>query len=175
LYAKNGDNIADVTYGRGVFWKKIDTTKYKLVKSDIKTGICLTKLPYDNESKDMVVLDPPYAHNSTVSIKPSLAGQYNLYSVCGRNEIIKLYSDGILEAHRVLKNKAILVVKCQDEIMSGKQWWNHIEIMQFAFKNGFIGEDLLILVQKSTPTMRHNYQLHARKNHSYFIVLRKMI
>lgn len=175
LYAKERDTIADVTYGKGSFWTKTDKSKYNLLATDILMGVDLRNLPYVDNQVDMVILDPPYAHNGSVPLKPSIANQYNLNSVCGRNGIVELYHKGFSEAYRVLKNNGILVIKCQDEILSGRQWWNHIELMQYCFNLGFIGEDLFVLVQNGHPAMRHNYQLHARKNHSYFIVLRKKI
>lgn len=173
LYAKEGYTIADVTYGKGSFWKKTDKNKYNLLATDLKGGIDLRILPYLNESLDVLVLDPPYAHSSKTPIKMSIEKQYALNSIQGRDAIQDLYHSGIVEGKRVLKDNGILILKCQDEIMSGRQWWNHIELMQYCFNLGFIGEDLFILVQNGHPTMRHKYQIHARKNHSYFIVLRK--
>jgi len=37
LYLKDGCRIADVTYGKGVFWKKIDTGQYDFWPSDLIT------------------------------------------------------------------------------------------------------------------------------------------
>ena len=39
LYVQPNSSIADVTYGKGVFWKNIDTSQYKFFPSDIKTGV----------------------------------------------------------------------------------------------------------------------------------------
>ena len=60
LYVPVGAEIADVTYGKGVFWKRINQADYHLHFSDIKMGIDCRNLPYDNQSMDCVVLDPPY-------------------------------------------------------------------------------------------------------------------
>ena len=60
LFVPDGAEIADVTYGKGVFWKKVDKSKYTLHFSDIKTGVDCRDLPYDDQSMDCVVLDPPY-------------------------------------------------------------------------------------------------------------------
>ena len=60
LYVPEGSSIADVTYGKGVFWKKVDQEKYDLHFSDIKTGIDCRNLPYEDSSMDCVVIDPPY-------------------------------------------------------------------------------------------------------------------
>lgn len=60
LHVPEGAQIADVTYGKGVFWKKVPEGKYDLVASDIATGVDCRDLPYESESMDCIVLDPPY-------------------------------------------------------------------------------------------------------------------
>ena len=62
LYVAPGNVIADVTYGKGVFWKRIDTRSYDLRKSDLATGTDCRSLPYKDGSIDCVVFDPPYMH-----------------------------------------------------------------------------------------------------------------
>jgi len=69
LYVSQGSRIADVTFGRGVFWKNVDTSSYRILASDLKTtnlpesckgGIDSRKLPYSNGYLDAIVFDPPY-------------------------------------------------------------------------------------------------------------------
>ena len=60
LYAQESNTIADITHGKGVFWRKIDTSRYNLHVSDIKTGTDCRALPYGNAIFNMVVFDPPY-------------------------------------------------------------------------------------------------------------------
>lgn len=55
--------------------------------------------------------------------------------------------------------------------MSGKQCWMHVEIQRMGEKMGLFMEDLFVLVQKTQPASRWPMQYHARKNHSYFLVL----
>src|SRR5713101_2975101 len=62
LYVPRGSVVADVTYGKGVFWKDISKDHYGLVATDIANGIDCRRLPYDDKSIDCVVLDPPYMH-----------------------------------------------------------------------------------------------------------------
>jgi SAM-dependent methyltransferase len=174
LYVPEGSWVADVTYGKGRFWNKVDKTKYHLVATDIETGTDLRHLPHSGKSFDAVVLDPPYAHSSSTPIKPSIADTYNLNIISGRANIRALYVEGVKEARRVLKDGGILIVKCQDEIESGKQHWNHIDIMAQTDALGFEALDFFILVQQGRPAQRHPYQIHARKNHSYFWVFRKL-
>ena len=70
LYFKPGYRIADVTYGRGAFWRKIDTAQYDFFASDLITcpqaRYDFRKLPrkiYKSNSFDGVVFDPPYRHD----------------------------------------------------------------------------------------------------------------
>lgn len=176
LYAKEGFKIADVTYGNGNFWKKMDMSVYDFYPSDLRTnGIDFRNLPYADSSMDMVVLDPPYMHGSSAPIHERLDAPYHNNSRGGWGNwyVLSLYDDGILEAHRVLKSKGILLVKCQDQVESGKNRFDHIEIYNYALELEFLVEDLFILTKVGQPMMRHNYQLHARKNHSYMWVFRK--
>ncbi len=46
LHVTNGANIADVAYGKGVFWRNIDTSNYDFSPSDIAEGIDCRNLPY---------------------------------------------------------------------------------------------------------------------------------
>lgn len=173
LYAKDGDVIADVTYGKGVFWRSVDESPYTVLKSDIMTGVDFNNLPYKQGSINMVVFDPPYmGHNGGKNY--AVARNYNVtVPKYHKDYIQRLYFNAMAEARNALCDGGILVVKCQDEIQSGKQNMNHITIINEAMASGFIIEDLFIMVQKNKPLMRHNYQLHARKNHSYFIVFKK--
>ena len=40
LHVTPGARIADVTYGKGVFWRRVDTNNYELHASNIATGAC---------------------------------------------------------------------------------------------------------------------------------------
>src|SRR5438093_1039369 len=62
LYVPTGSLVADVTYGKGVFWKRIAKGDYKLQGTDLRTGIDCRKLPYRDSTFDCVVFDPPYMH-----------------------------------------------------------------------------------------------------------------
>lgn len=168
MYAKEGFKIADVTYGKGVFWRNVNLSNYDFHSSDLQSGIDFTKLPYDSSTFDMLVLDPPYMHGGA-TVKESINDCYKNQNT-SHESVIRLYAGGILEAARVLKKKGIILVKCQDEIESGKQCFSHIEIQQLLVIFGFRVLDMFVLKQKSVPAMREAYQKTARKNHSYMYV-----
>jgi DNA modification methylase len=170
LYIKDGDVIADVTYGKGVFWKNIDKSKYTVLESDLNgsSSIDFRSLLQEDGSVDHVFFDPPYMHGGK-TVKESI-------NDCYRNDnnshesVIRLYAGGILEAARILKKGGKIFVKCQDEIESGKQRWSHEEISVLLDMFGFVRLDMFVLVQNSIPAMRYDHQKSARKNHSYLIV-----
>lgn len=85
------------------------------------------------------------------------------------------YADMLAEAYRALKPDGILIFKCQDKVSSGKQYMSHVFIMNEAVRIGFYPKDLFILLAKSrlVADWQRRNQIHARKWHSYFIVLQK--
>jgi len=168
MYVPKGSSVADVTYGKGVFWRNIDEADYSLFKSDLQDGTDFCNLPYDSASFDALILDPPYMHGGS-TVKESINKCYKNQN-SSHESVVRLYTGGILEAARVLKKKGRIIVKTQDEIESGKQRMTHIELVSILELLGFSVVDLFVLVQTTTPTMRVDYQKSARKNHSYAIV-----
>jgi len=177
LYLRPGDRIADVTYGKGVFWRKIDTSKYEMFVSDLLTVperlYDFRNLPYSDNYFDVVVLDPPYSHNPGYMIVD--ANYHNRETTKGfyHDDIIRLYRDGIIEAYRVLKPGGLLWVKCKDEIESGIQRMSHTDVRICAEDVGFFIQDFFVMVQSRRPVVQHHRQLHARKNHSYLWIFKK--
>ena len=170
MYAKEGDTIYDVTYGKGVFWKKSDMKKYNFIPSDLMDGIDFKNLPYDDNTGDILVLDPPYMHGGA-TVKKSINDCYRNQNT-SHASVVRLYAGGILEAARVLKKKGLIWVKTQDEIESGKQQMTHCELIDLLKMLGFEIVDMFVLVNGGVPTMRVNYQKTARKNHSYLLIAR---
>jgi DNA modification methylase len=195
LYVKEKSKIADVTFGKGVFWKNINKSKYDLYLSDLKTvglsrgcigGIDSRQLPYLSESFDVIVFDPPYMHTPGGTAHN---GHQNFEGYYANNEdsdidiesqpkyheaVLDLYFKSASEAYRVLKKKGIYIVKCQDEVCANKQRLTHIELTNELQKIGFIAEDIFVVVRKNKPGVsRIKEQKHARKNHSYFMIYRK--
>jgi hypothetical protein len=186
LFLPKGAKIADVTYGLGSFWREIDQSEYKVFQSDLKTGIDFRKLPYEDESMDAVVLDPPYMEGLLRSDE-SIAGNgthsafQTAYSNSQRPEgieskwhdaVVELYYGGGLEAKRVLRKRGgIFIVKCQDEVSACVQRLTHVELILNFWMLGFYPRDLFVLTRTNKPGVsRTKKQLHARKNHSYFLV-----
>jgi tRNA G10 N-methylase Trm11 len=189
LHVPEGAKIADVTYGSGVFWRNVDLAKYVLIPSDLATGIDCRALPYENESFDAVVLDPPYMEGLLRANKEHKAGNgayaafREYYSNGDENNpgpkwhaaVADLYFKAGAEAQRVLKENGVLIVKCQDEVSANRQWLTHVEIINHYQQLGFYTKDLFVVVrQNKAGVSRLLKQVHARKNHSYFLVFVKI-
>ena len=181
LYVSLGGTVADVTYGKGVFWRRVPKGVYSLLATDLITGIDARQLPYDAESLDCVVFDPPYMHTpgGTAHVNhQNYEGYYRNNNVQSNKKyheaVLDLYFTQAQETYRVLKPNGVYIVKCADEVCSNRQRLTHVEIINELDEYGFVIEDLFVLVQHGRPGVsRMLRQVHARKNHSYFLVFIK--
>lgn len=173
LYVPPGSLVADVTYGKGVFWRRIPEGCYRLTPSDLQTGVDFTRLPYSDGEYDALILDPPYM-NGGAGVKESLNKCYKNPGANSYEAVFRLYMKGILEAHRVLRKGGILVVKCQPCVADHVQKPVHSHLIAGLPPLGFRFEDEFVLHADAVPMMRHAEQQHARKNHSYFLVFSKV-
>lgn len=187
LHVADGATVADVTWGKGTFWKKIPKSRYVVLASDLKTGTDCRRLPYHDGSVDCVVLDPPYMEGFFRPNKGQLAhtqsdfrdrysnGQVlETYGLKYHAAVLDLYKRAAVEAWRVLREGGTLIVKCQDEVSNHKQNLTHVEIInELAVQ--YYCKDLFVVVRRDTPHgKRIHKQQHARKNHSYFLVFKRL-
>ena len=183
LYVKPKSVVADVTYGKGVFWKSIADDEYQLKATDLKDGVDCRSLPYENGALDCVVFDPPYMHSpgGTAHTVHNQFEDHYRNNITGNqtnskyhDAVLELYRDGGMEAYRVLRDRGVFIVKCQDEVCANQQRFTHVEIMTAYEKIGFVAEDMFVVVRNNRPGVsRVVQQVHARKNHSYFLVFWK--
>ncbi len=190
LHVPVGARIADVTYGSGVFWRNVDLSKYTLLATDIAEGVDCRALPYENATLDAVVLDPPYMegffrretdHKAGGGSHSAFRNYYSNGDEVSQGSakwhaaVTDLYFKAGAEAHRVLKDNGVLIVKCQDEVSANRQCLTHVEIINEYGKKGFYTKDLFVVVRTNKPGVsRLKKQVHARKNHSYFLVFVKL-
>ena len=177
LYLRKGDRVADITFGRGVFWQKVNLADYRFNKSDrITCPISphdFQRLPYTDRFFDVVVFDPPYAHHAAgMRIEPCYNNSSTAAGLSHR-EILEVYQRGMTEAARVLRPGGTLWVKCADEIEAGRQKRSHIEVFQIAQGLGLEDQDLFVVMQQGPPVRNGRKQRHARKNCSFLWVFRK--
>jgi hypothetical protein len=183
LYVPPGARVADVTYGKGAFWKDVAAQRYQVLASDISTGIDCRTLPYADASVAAEVLDPPYMHSPGGTAHDGHQNFERYYRNNGTGSggtmkyhaaVLDLYFAAGREAYRVLAPDGVLIVKCQDEVCANTQRLTHVEIINEYTTYGFVVEDCFVLVRQNRPGVsRVVRQVHARKNHSYFLVFRK--
>ena len=188
LYVTPGSTAADVTYGKGIFWKKVPKGICQVLATDIKTGVDCRSLPYTDGTIDCVVLDPPYAEGFYRRSVSQLAGSGSHNAFVGTNAkntettegpkyheaLLDLYFKAGQEAHRVLHKDGIFIVKCQDLVSDNQQRLIHVDLINYYQSLGFYAKDLFLIVGPNKPRVRRlKRQDHARKNHSYFLVFIK--
>jgi tRNA G10 N-methylase Trm11 len=189
LHVSPGSVIADVTWGKGVFWQKVNRARYTVHATDLQTGVDCRNLPYDSSSLDCVVLDPPYMEGLFRKDTEHLAGAgthrtfrehySNGEATNGgpkwHDAVLDLYFKAGREALRVLRPNGVLIVKCQDEVSANRQRLSHVEIINEYESMGYYTKDLFVVMRTNQPGVsRLKKQVHARKNHSYFIVFVKI-
>ena len=172
----------DPTYSKGIFYTNtsIETPRYKfdiLLYNDTVIYADCRNLPLDNCSLNCIMFDPPFLATTGKSLKEEngniINKRFGVYS--NEKELHQFYIDSMKEFYRILKDKGILIFKCQDKVSSGKQYMSHVFIMNEAVKLGFYPKDLFILLAKSriVADWQLKNQKNARKFHSYFWVFQK--
>jgi DNA methylase len=189
LHVPKGAVIADVTYGKGVFWQRAPLDDFIVLASDLQTGVDATALPYDDESLDALVLDPPYMEGLFRKDPSHMAGSgthaaFRSHYSDGKakndagpkwhDAVLDLYYRAGAEARRVLRNGGVFIVKCQDEVSANRQRLTHVELITRFEQDDFYCKDLFVVVRANRPGVsRVKKQVHARKNHSYFLIFMK--
>mgnify|MGYP000329864680 CR=1 FL=1 len=178
LYAQGNPKVADLTYGKGVFWRK--TPHLRVFGSDVitmpKRPHDFTDLPYRDATFDIAVLDPPYIHSpgrhqTDARYQNAATTKGMLWSDLRR----ELFIPGMKEAMRIVRPEGGQVwVKCKDQVQSGMQRWCHVELCHDALALGLWPRDLFILMATSrTADTRWSVQHHARKPHSFLWVFER--
>lgn len=183
LHVKNHKIDCDSTYSVGNFYKNtgIDEPIYKFDINPQVTGVKFgdsRNLPLDDCCIECLMFDPPFLATTGKSLRDNkdnniINKRFGVYP--SEKELHQFYIDSLKESHRVLKDKGILIFKCQDKVSSGKQYMSHVFVMNEAVKVGFYPKDLFILLAKNrlVADWQAKNQKNARKFHSYFWVFEK--
>ena len=166
----------DPMYFKGNFYKDgVNEPKFKFDLNPQATGVQkadATDLPIDDNSIERMILDPPFLfgiHGKTKEYYSSKT--HTIFK--NFDELYMCYEDIINEASRVLKNKGILIFKCQDYTDS-KTTMTHVHAYHLATLAGFYAKDLAILVKPNKVYNGNTTQRHLRKIHTYFWVFQKV-
>ena len=172
----------DPTYGNGLFYKDgIEIPQYCY---DINPKFSFVEkrdsreLPLEDNSINCIMFDPPFLATKGRSLEQDDDNNKinKWYTVFPNEKLLhQYYIDSMVEFNRVLKNKGILIFKCQDKVSSSTQYMSHVFIANEAVKAGFYPKDLFILTAKVrlVADWQKANQKSARKYHSYFWVFQK--
>lgn len=124
------------------------------------------------------MFDPPFLATTGKSLSENTESnkinkRFGVYP--SEQDLHQFYIDSMRESYRLLKDKGILIFKCQDKISSGKQYMSHVFIMNEAVRIGFYPKNLFILLAKNriVADWQLKNQKNARKFHCYFWVFEK--
>ncbi len=176
----SGEIELDPTYSKGNFYKHIQKPKYCFDINPVASGVWqadVIDLPIKSNSIKSIMFDPPFLATKGPSLEVNdgsnkINKRFGVYP--NEEELHCFYCNALRELYRVLKDKGILIFKCQDKVSSGKQYLSHVFIINEAEKLGFYCKDLFVLLAKNRIVANwQKNQKHARKYHSYFLVFQK--
>lgn len=165
----------DPTFGHGTFWKNwcpetLVACDLDPAKSPIGHAVDFTALSYWPDGFfDAVVFDPPYKLNGTPD--DTVDKRYGVHTPTRWQDRMELIEDGIDECSRVL-GEGYFLLKCQDQVCSGKVRWQTRVFADRARVNGLGLVDRFDFVSyRAQPAGRR--QVHARRNASTLLVFRR--
>lgn len=164
--------VLDATYGLGAFWSKyrpplLTGCDLDPAKSPCGESVDFRALPFGDRSFDVVVFDPPYKLNGT----PALAGFDASYGVdvpTTWQDRMQVIADGARDCARVARRH--LLVKCQDQVVSGKMRWQTDVVTAVAYDAGFRKADRFDFRSNGLPQPPGRSQQHARHSVSQLLV-----
>jgi DNA modification methylase len=136
-----------------------------------------TDMPFDAESFDVVVYDPPHIPNQGKDKKKDFNKRFGLVLKSSLEQgynFNHLYPPFCKEAYRVLKKNGVLFCKIADYVHGHRFQWAHVEFINAAVATGFTACDCIVKIRKGPITdPRWKNAHHARRHHCYWLVFRK--
>lgn len=174
------EKILDATVNAGRFWRG---SSYPVTGLDIdpsfKPDVVADnrEMPFDDESFDVVVYDPPHIPNQGKDRQKDFNTRFGLVLKSSKENgynFSHLYPPFAKEAYRVLRPEGILLCKIADYIHNHRYQWAHIDLIEAAKAVGFFPCDCIVKVRKGpiiSPRWKNAY--HSRRRHCYWLVFRK--
>lgn len=172
-YLRKEWSTLDPTWGEGTFWKKwrpdlLLGTDLDPSKSWAGVGVDVRHLPQADRFFDAAVFDGPYKFNGTPDAETD--ERYGVHLPTRWQDRMDLLIEGTRECARVAR--IMLLVKCQDQVVSGKKRWQTREVTEAAEAAGFGLLDALHF-EGGRPQPEGRRQVHARQNYSTLLVFRR--
>jgi hypothetical protein len=188
-YLNEGQVILDATYGRGAWW----TVWRPRCLVTMEPPADFRSMTWDSDHFDVVCFDPPYRLNGTPD-RGDFDRRYGIDVPMRWQDKHQMIRQGIDECLRVLKPRGLLLVKCQDQVCSGRVRWQAREFTEHAegkmivtnFVEGDLGPEIefeevyrarqvemMHLLRPVRPQPPGRDQVHARRNYSTLLILEK--
>lgn len=189
LYLRDTDFTVDLTYGRGVWWKRWRPRCVALVTNDIDPEkdtddhFDFRSTGYADGAFDVVAFDPPYV--SIGGRKGSaMADLHDRFGLIGASSspagVQEDINAGLTEAARIVRRGGLILVKCQSYVSSGRLWpgafltWEHaVRVLGLELVDEFVHRAGV----RPQPTKNRDgtprRQVHARRNTSTLYVFRR--
>lgn len=179
----------DCTYSTGVFWKNIVPPVHKTDLYPQSPDVLEANsedLPFEDNSFKSIMCDLPFVINGKSgscdatkngdkegsNIIAKRFGGYHNFEHLKSN-----YYNTLKELYRISTENGFVVFKCQDSVSGGINYLTHNMVINMAIEIGYHPKDMYILLAKQRLSAfngtKWKTQYHARKFHSYFIVLEK--
>lgn len=186
FYAKPEANVLDVTANSRKMWKGVSHVG-KVTYMDIDPGVNpdvagdFTKtLPFDKETFDVVVFDPPHLPEAAGSTK-SLAQykkDYGLSVAPIKGDNISGYFEPFLkEVERVLKPGGLVFAKLKDFVHNHKYQWTLVDFVGAVRAHpGLVPCDLIVKQDPAGGNLKSGKWKkthHVRNAHCWWVVVRK--
>lgn len=177
LYIRPDDLVADVTWGRGLFWTKYQHPGPFIAHDLGLDGVDFRHLPEQDATVDVLVADPPHGAQGgrTTSSTPDFLARYGLAAAATRTPsgVFELYASGLKEWARVTRPGGLIAVKCSNGVTSARKRWAHEHVVHTAQALGLERWDEMLLVRPSPgPQPKHRRQEHTYNQHSFLCVFR---
>lgn len=174
FYFPHGARVLDVSFGNGVLVQRLEN----VTGVDIDPGSAAhvtadsCDLPFDDESFDAAIFDPPYLYGRTrkgLHDRPTWSDERSYNATTG--DFHKRAQGTAEELERVLVPGGIAVVKVADARLNGRLVLNHSMVIDAFYEAGLPLRDLLIYVRHGSGLFKNGTS--AQGAHGYFIVTEK--
>lgn len=177
---RSPSRILDATVNGGRFWRG---SKRKIVGLDKElshrptVAADNTKMPFPNDSFNVVVYNPPHIPNQGKDKQKDFNTRFGLGARSPKENgytFTHTFPPFVKEAYRVLRSEGILLAKITDYIHHHRYQWAHVELVQAARGAGFQPCDCVIKIRKG-PIIDPKWKVahHSRRQHCYWLVFRK--
>jgi SAM-dependent methyltransferase len=184
FYAKPGARILDVTANRRKMWQGVSWNgpiTYSDIDPDVSPDIIadFRDLPFDRESYDVVVFDPPHlpAAAATSTSSREMVFSYGLAHAPRGDNISSLFAPALAEIERVLTPDGLALCKLKDFVHNHAYQWSLVDfIAAVRDQPGLTACDLIVKRDPCGGNLksgRWKKAYHARNAHCWWIVVRK--